>query len=488
MTPAPQPSLITYLTSLPSETEWLEFKENQSDPERISRDISALANAAAMHEREYAYKVWGVKDDTHELVGTTFNQNTAKGPGTELLLPWLRRMISSDTFYEFNTLHVEGKTIVVLTIHASTGKPSSFSGIPFIRTGPATTRLRAGSTEEAELWRRLQRSTFELHAAEEGLRAEDIPDRLDAPTFFRQLGLNQPSTLDGILQAFIEQELIKPADDGTFTITNLGALLLATKLTSFPTLRKRPLRIIRYDGNGNFAIISDTIFDKGYALALPEAEATLANLNPPHETTDGAFRRITATFPQTAIREFMVNAVLHQDLSDSTTSPLIQFYDNRIVFSNPGASLISVDRILNAPPRTRNERLANLLRQMDLCEEGGTGWDVAVAACEAQHLPAPRITTNDAEGTTVMLQGPKRFSTMSNTERAEATYWHACLLYAQGEALTNASLRERFNLSATNANSAAVSRIISSCIQNGTLKAEDPLAGPRSRRYVPAWA
>ena len=57
--------LIYSLVGYPCETEWLEFKEDNKDPLRIGEDISALANAAAFHGREFAYKIWGVKDTTH---------------------------------------------------------------------------------------------------------------------------------------------------------------------------------------------------------------------------------------------------------------------------------------------------------------------------------------------------------------------------------------------------------------------------------------
>lgn len=36
--------------------------------------VSALSNAAAFHYKAQAYFVWGVNDETHEIVGITFNQ------------------------------------------------------------------------------------------------------------------------------------------------------------------------------------------------------------------------------------------------------------------------------------------------------------------------------------------------------------------------------------------------------------------------------
>lgn len=71
-------SLIEELRKLPSETEWLEFKHNNADPEMIGERLSALANSAALEGKTNAYLLWGVDDATHEMRGTTFNPHLKK--------------------------------------------------------------------------------------------------------------------------------------------------------------------------------------------------------------------------------------------------------------------------------------------------------------------------------------------------------------------------------------------------------------------------
>ena len=53
-----QMELVYSLVGFPDETEWLEFKEGNSDPKSIGRDISALANSAAYLGRDFAFKLW----------------------------------------------------------------------------------------------------------------------------------------------------------------------------------------------------------------------------------------------------------------------------------------------------------------------------------------------------------------------------------------------------------------------------------------------
>jgi ATP-dependent DNA helicase RecG len=48
-------SLLHELCALPKETEWVEFKENNDNPEEIGEYISALANTAALQRKAFAY-------------------------------------------------------------------------------------------------------------------------------------------------------------------------------------------------------------------------------------------------------------------------------------------------------------------------------------------------------------------------------------------------------------------------------------------------
>ena len=48
-------------------------------------------------------------------------------------------------------------------------------------------------------------------------------------------------------------------------------------------------------------------------------------------------------------------------------------------------------RLLDNPPRSRNQRLAALMRRFGICEELGTGWDKVVMSCEEMFLPSPKV-------------------------------------------------------------------------------------------------
>ena len=71
-------NLIRELISLPSETEWVEFKHNNDEPQMIGEYISALGNSATLWGRPKAYLLWGIDDNTHKIVGTTFDYRESK--------------------------------------------------------------------------------------------------------------------------------------------------------------------------------------------------------------------------------------------------------------------------------------------------------------------------------------------------------------------------------------------------------------------------
>lgn len=121
--------LIYSLIGYPNETEWLEFKSNNNDADRIAKDISALANSAAFHGRDCAYKIWGISDDDHKLIGTTFDPFRQKAKGNQDLLIWLKTHLSHNANYDFSEIYFENKKYIVLTIYAATNQPVRYNSI-----------------------------------------------------------------------------------------------------------------------------------------------------------------------------------------------------------------------------------------------------------------------------------------------------------------------------------------------------------------------
>ena len=121
--------LVKELCRYDNETEWREFKHDNYDPHMIGRDISALANSAALHEKSCAYMLWGVDDSTHEIVGTKYNLQTLK-KGNQEIGNWLRSLLSSNVDFDFETVEIDTEkgiaTVGVLIIYKATNQTVMF--------------------------------------------------------------------------------------------------------------------------------------------------------------------------------------------------------------------------------------------------------------------------------------------------------------------------------------------------------------------------
>ncbi|MGO8064073.1 ATP-binding protein [Rhizobium leguminosarum] len=195
-------------------------------------------------------------------------------------------------------------------------------------------------------------------------------------------------------------------------------------------------------------------------------------------------RRMVPHFPETAIREVIANALIHQDFMATGVGPVVEIYDNRIEVSNPGNSLISTDRILDER-RSRNEKLAATMRSFCLCEERGGGLDTTLIEIEAEHLPAPDFISSE-NAMRVVLFAPKSFNQMSKAEKRRACFFQCILRWLTHDYMSNATLRERFSLPAEEYQ--AVSAIIAESIKLSRIAPADPDQARRNARYVPYWA
>jgi ATP-dependent DNA helicase RecG len=89
-------------------------------------------------------------------------------------------------------------------------------------------------------------------------------------------------------------------------------------------------------------------------------------------TSGNVERQETPLLPALALREAIVNAVMHR--SYRTRQPLqIIKYSDRIEIRNPGASLVPEDRLGEPGSLSRNEKIAMILHETKLAENKGSG-------------------------------------------------------------------------------------------------------------------
>lgn len=478
-------ALVDHLRSLPAEAGWVEFKENNTDPERIGRTVSALANTACLEGQPVAYLAWGIENDTHNVVGTSFEPSAEK-KGNEPFEMWLAKGLAPSPSFRFKVVpdHPGGR-VVLLEVPAASTVPVKFNGIPYIRVGSATPKLADYPEREADLVSKLRPFVWEHGAAKSFLTGDDVLALLDYSILFELLKQKAPEGAPAILDRLAEERLIARDVGDRWNILNLGAVLLAKRLDQFDGLARKALRVVQYDGNTRVKSRRLQEGAKGYAAGFSGLLKFIDDLLPSEERIETSGIRVQRrAFPQIALRELVANALVHQDMTVTGTGPLVELFDNRVEISNPGAPVTDVLRkLFGAPPRSRNEQMARLMRRMGLCEELGSGLVKIVAALEEYRLPGLDLRMMDGNFRATIF-GPRSFAEMDRGERVRVCYQHACLMTHGGGLLTNASLRDRFGIEERNA--AQVSRVIRDALDEGIIRPADP-DRPKAG-YIPYWA
>ncbi|HEU5340218.1 ATP-binding protein [Edaphobacter sp.] len=477
-------SLLRELCKLPQETEWVEFKQNVFEAQQIGEYISALSNSAALVGKACAYLAWGIQNDNHTIVGTSFRPKSEK-VGNEELENWLLRMLSPKIHFHFYELFVESHAVIILEIERAARHPVAFSGHEYIRVGSYKKRLKDFPEKERALWRIFDEVPFESNTAADNLTEEDVITLLDVPSYFELVARSLPESRKATLSALQSDNLINPNGAGKWDITNLGAVLFAKRLDDFGPLKRKAIRVIQYRGNSRVETLKEQDGHRGYGNGFEGLIGYVNGLLPTNEVIRQALRQDVSMYPELAIRELVANALIHQDFSITGSGPMVEIFDDRIELTNPGEPLVKTERFIDSPPRSRNEALASLMRRIGVCEERGSGWDKVVFLTEVHQLPAP--LTEAIEGNTrIVLFAHKPLKRMDKDDRVRALYLHACLRYVNREHMTNASVRARFAIE--DRNTATASRLIREAVEAGVIFPHDSSAAPKLMRYIPSWA
>ena len=432
--------------------------------------------------RPTAYLIWGIRDYDHALIGTSFRPYSQK-VGNEDVVNWLVRSTRPQIHFQFYNVIVDNFHIVVLEVDAASQAPIRFKDTEWIRVGSYKKRLRDHPDHQRRLWRALDNLSFEKCPAHVGAGDGDVVALLDYPMYFDLLALPLPENRRGILQALEADKLIVRTETGRWNITNLGAVLFAKRLRDFPSVKRKALRVVQYRGGSRVETVREQEGVRGYAAGFSGMIEYITNLLPTNEVIGQSLRQSMPLYPELAIRELVANALIHQDFGQTGTGPMVELFDGRIKITSPGMPLVEPARFIDAPPKSRNESLASMMRRIGVCEERGSGWDKIGFEIELHQLPAPLIEFPQ-DNTRIVLFGPKPLQEMDKDERIRAVCLHACLRYVSRKHLTNSSVRERFKIALHN--SATASRLISEAVEAGAIVPYDPQAARKLMKYLPA--
>lgn len=474
--------LLNRLLQETGESNWLEFKENNADPDYIGKWVSACSNAAILSGKQKAYLVFGVEDKTHKKVGTIIKLNDLK-KGSENFINWISRMLNPRVMMEFIDFQSDGLDFSIICIEPTYEKPIEFAGDAYIRVGENIKKLKDFPNHERAIWFATGQRKFENAIALPHQTAQQVLEKLDIETFFHLSNMSYPSSEAEVLRKLSSSELIVDDLENGYDITNLGAVLFARDITIFPSIRTKSVRVIKYTGKNKAESSGEIEGGKGYAVGFVGLLKYVMSSLPSEEKYIDGVRRKVPVYPEIAVREIIANSLIHQDFLVSGAGPAIEIYADRIEIINPGNSLIDIDRIIDER-RSRNEKLASMMRSLGMCEERGGGLDKALLSIEALSLPAFSFEPSK-DSMRVVLFAPKKFNQLTKEEKHRACFYHCIIRYLERDHMSNASLRARFLLADDDYQ--AVSTIISEVREKGKIIPAEIGQANRNARYIPYW-
>ena len=197
---------------------------------------------------------------------------------------------------------------------------------------------------------------------------------------------------------------------------------------------------------------------------------------------DDVYRRELPDYPLVAVREALVNALMHRDYSPMARGTQVQLnmYVDRLEVINPGGLYGAVTlRTLGTAgiSSTRNQRLASLLENVRLPDGGlvaenrGTGFAVMAAELEKALMPPIEIRDDLVSFTVTFRRRRLACGERRNTARAGIEK-----ILGERASATTTEL-----VAATGFSRSAVQQALNQMIGEGTIEAMEPSRSPRQR-------
>ena len=434
------------------ETETAELKSIVLDD--IKKEIIAFANC------DGGTVYVGVADD-----GTVLGVENADECALQIS-NMVRDAVKPDVtmFIHYETLNCEGKAVVAVNIQRGTNRPYYLAkkglrpeGV-YVRQGYSS--VPATDTTIRQMIKETDGDSFEnMRSINQALTFEATKKEFEK----RNIAFGQPQmhTLE-IVSA-----------DGIYT--NLG-LLLSEQCP-------HTIKAAVFEGINQNVFKDRREFSGSLMQQLNEVYDYIDFHNQTHATFQKLLRIDTRDYPEVAVREALLNSLVHRDYS-FRASTLISIYDDRIEFVSIGGLLpsLELDDLMMGVSVCRNPHLANVFYRLQLIEAYGTGMKKIMGAYADAQVQPKITTTNNAFK--IILPNvnatPKVAETPGEIEKAAALISNLneekiLRFLTEHQVITRKEAQALLDVSQSTAG-----RVLKAMVDNGQIK---QLGGSRTTRY-----
>jgi len=356
-----------------AEGKTLEYKRDLSSTETFLKTIIAFANTAG------GTVVIGIENGTKRVRGVP-DVLSAEERVANLIADNIRPQLIPDIEV------VPWRKLNVLAVQAY---PSNTRPHHLVRLGPENgVFIRVGSTNrradpvQIEELRRLNRMDSFDEQPVEDLSSEALDFSAASELFSRYRNI----TAEGF------RTLRVTTEHHGRTVPTIGGLLLfgRTRLERFPDAWVQAGRFAGVDRSR----LIDSVEIRSYLPHAAEEAISFVQKHLQRETLIGTVRRqYRWTVPPVAIREAVINAIVHADYAQLGSPIRIAVFDNRIELDNPGLLPfgLTVEDIQRGVSKLRNRVIGRVFHELHLIEQWGSGIQRMATACVDAGLPAPAL-------------------------------------------------------------------------------------------------
>jgi predicted HTH transcriptional regulator len=361
---------IEDLIKLP-EGKTLEFKENASARAKILSTVIAFANTSG------GQIVIGVKDKTRQLVGVQDSQRLA-----ESLANMIHDSVEPKLLPNIEVISFRNKQLVSIEIYPSVLRPhyerskGKFKS-SYIRIG-STTRLA-----DADLLKTIERSTI----------VKSFDEELCYAANYEEIDIKEVTQLFAQKRELTTKDLITLSvfvKDRENLIPTVGGVLLFSKnrLKYFPDAW---MQLGVFAGKNKEEILSS----QEITTLLPESVDEAINFIKKNIRVGLKIEDVRHTevweIPKIALREALVNAIVHSDYALRGAPIRVAIFTDRIEIENSGLLLwgLTIEDLKTGISKLRNPVIARVFKELGLIEQWGSGIQRMIKACEEAGLYPP---------------------------------------------------------------------------------------------------
>jgi len=331
------------------------------------------------------------------------------------------------------------KNVLLITVYEGTDKPYRCAGGFYTRTGPNAQKLSRdqivnfiqaeGKIRYDELVKRnFTAKDIDSAKLNRFLELARISPVLDKPLLYKNLGIGE-----------IQESLI--------FFNNLAVLFFAKNLNDI--YYHTVVTCALYQGKEKAVVLDRKDYNIDLITNVDLAMNFLKQYLPVrYEFTGALARREIPELPYEALREALINAVVHRDYFEKGANVMVEIFANRVEITNPGGLVKGLTpENFGKISMLRNPGIANLFQRIDYIEKMGTGIERIRLALKAAKVPAVRYEFN-AVYVKAVFPRPKKVTGTTTQETAQETAQEIILkLIENNPSITRNELADKTGLS-----------------------------------------